>query len=299
MCLTRFSRFAFVALAVALLAGSALEAQDDGARPQGGRQRGFGGPGGGPGFGGFGGFGGGRGPGGGRIDKATLLGSEQIQKELKIGEDQAFFVKELVDSQREKSRELFSSLGNIREMSEEDRRKAFEEMGAKREKLAAEAEKEIEAFLSEDQRARLDQIALQLQGIRALTDEKVAGKLSITDAQKEQLQAVFDGQGEAMRKVFEEARGAGGGQNNNGGGRGGFNFEGMREKMDELNKQTEGKALAVLNQQQQDQFAAMKGKPFEVDRRALFGGGRGPGGPGGQRGPGGQGGGRPQRPAAE
>jgi len=86
----------------------------------------------------------------------------------------------------------------------------------------------------------------------------------------------------------------------------------MREKFDEARKKGDAKVLAVLTADQKKQFDEMKGKPFEVDRRALLsGGGRG-GQQGGSRGqgggdrggrPGGEGGGdrgkRPQRPAAE
>jgi len=292
-----FLRAAIFSLTVAVLAGSVLEAQE--ANPQGGRpeggQRGGRGPGGGFPGGGF--------PGGGRMDKATLLGIAQVQKELEIGEDQLFFVKELVASQREKSSALRSSLGDFRQMSDEERTKAFADMQAKREKQSAEADAEIEAFLSEDQRTRLDQISVQVRGTRALSDDDVATKLGVTDSQKEQFKTITDGQREEMRTVFESLRGGnqGGGDagGNAGRGRGNFDSTAMRTKMEELTKKTDAKILDVLTADQKAKFAAMKGKAFELDRSALFGGGRG-GAPGGdRRRPGGDGGGRPARPAAE
>lgn len=282
---------------------------------QGGRgQRGGGRPGGGFPGGSF--MGGGRGPGGG-IDKLTLASAKPVQEELKLGEDELFFVKQLSDELRENSRALFTGI-DFRSLSEEERRSKFEEMGKKRAELVKESEKGLAELLSKEQVKRLDEIALQLMGIRALGNEDVQKKLKVTSDQKTGIDDAFKAADEDRRKMFEEMRASGGGRDG---------FEAMREKFEEARKKSDEKVLAVLTDKQKKKFDDMKGKPFEVDRRALFsfgrggqpGGGRGgqrgrggdrgqgggPGGDGGDRGrrPEGEGGGdrggRPQRPAAE
>jgi hypothetical protein len=158
-------------------------------------------------------------------------------------------------------------------------------------------------LLTKPQSKRLDEIALQLMGVRALSDAEVVKKLKLTSDQKKGVEDAFKAADDDRRKMFEEMRAGGGGRDG---------LEAMREKFDEARKKGDAKVLAVLTADQKKQFDEMKGKPFEVDRRALLsGGGRG-GQQGGSRGqgggdrggrPGGEGGGdrgkRPQRPAAE
>jgi hypothetical protein len=270
-------------------------------RQRGGDQGGRGGQRGGQRGGGFpgGGFmgGGGRGPGGG-IDKLTLVAAKPIQEELKLGEDELFFVKQLTEDFRADSRELFAGI-DFRSLSEEDRRTKFEEVGKKRAALVKESEKGLAALLTAAQSKRLDEIALQLMGVGALSNEDVAKKLKLTSDQKKGVEDAIKAAADDRQKMIEEMRAAGGGA----GG-----FEGMREKMEEARKKSDAKVLAVLSDEQKKQFDEMKGKLSEIDRRALFSFGRG-GRPGGDRGQGrggdrggrpeGEGGGRPQRPAAE
>lgn len=269
-------------------------------RQRGGDQGGRGQRGGRPG-GGFPGGGGGFPGGGGGIDKLTLASAKPIQEELKLGEDELFFVKQLAEELRADSRELFTGI-DFRSLPEEERRTKFEELGKKRSALVKEAEKGLAELLSEAQSKRLDEIALQLMGIRALANEDVAKKLKLSSDQKKGVEDAFKSADDDRRKMFEEMRAAGGA----GGG-----FEGMREKMEEARKKSDAKVLAVLSDEQRKKFEEMKGKPSEIDRRALFSFGRG-GQPGGGRGgdrrqggdrggrrPEGEGGGRPQRPAAE
>lgn len=235
---------------------------------QGGGQRRGGGPGGmrgGPGGG----------PGGG-IDKLTLVAAKPIQEELKLGEDEIFFVNKLVEDRRAESRELFSGI-DFRSLPEEERRAKFEELNKKRQELSKESEEAVSEFLTKEQSKRLDEIALQLRGVRALSDEKVATKVGLDKAQNKSIEDTFAAAAEDGRKMFEEMRSSGG------------DFNAMREKFEAARKAVDEKVLAVLTAEQKQKFDALKGKPFEVDRRSLFSfGGRGQGGQG--RGPGGQGG---------
>ena len=55
----------------------------------------------------------------------------------------------------------------------------------------------------------------------------------------------------------------------------------------------------MLSKEQSESLTKLKGKPFELDRRSLFGGGRGAGGRGGAGGPGGEGKKDRRRPPAD
>ncbi len=299
-CLMKLSS---IGLALAMMLTTIAQAQEERPRDGAGRERGQQGEGqgrqqggrgqrGGRSGGGFPGGGFPGGGGGGGIDKLTLVSAKPIQDELKLGEDELFFVKKLTEDFRTDSRELFTGI-DFRSLPEDERRTKFEEVGKKRSALVKESEKGLAELLSEAQSKRLDEIALQLMGVRALANEDVAKKLKLTADQKKGVEDAFKAADDDRRKMFEGLRSGGG----NGGNAGGF--EAMREKMDEARKKSEANVLAVLSADQKKQFDELKGKPFEVDRRALFGaGGRG-GQPGGAGRPEGEGGTRPQRPTAE
>lgn len=278
--MTNLVRWSIAPLALAFVLTAVVDAQQE--RGQG-RQRGGAGRGGG--FSRGGGFGGG-------TDKVSLVGREEVQKELEIGADQMVFVGEVIADHQTRSRALFTGLGNFREMSEEERTKAFAELTKKREKLTAESEKALAVFLDEDQARRLDQIALQQKGQRGLTDADVAAKLKLSDDQKKKIKDALDGQDKERREMFSGfGRGQGGG--NAGGARPDFNA--IREKMEALSKKTDETVKGALTVEQKKQFEELKGRPFALPRRGF-----GNSGGGGNRNRGGQdGGNRNRRPRPE
>ena len=323
MSIGRFLRQICVLGAFAFAASSVVTAQtpqdEKGAQPpqQGGRGDRQGGRG---GFGGFGGFGN-RGPGGGgmgfRVDRAMLLGIEQVRTELKIEESQAAVIDSALDAYREErnsaprpDRDAFAN------MSEEERTKMFEDMQKQREELSRKTDEVLNALLEPSQIARIDQIALQmrLNGglIAALKSDDLKGKLKISDEQVTKLDAAETAARDEMQKMMEDTRasfqggrgpGAPGGAPGAGGPPAGF--DAMREKMEAARKKTSDAAMAVLTDAQKTQLEELKGAAFEIDMRALMGGRGGFGGPGGPGGPGGRGpggdGGRPRggRPQTE
>lgn len=295
----KLSRFATAMLAVALVA---LMASTSFAQPGGGR-RGGGGPGAGGfggrggGFGGFGGFGG-----GGSDMTFTLLRVEAVQTELQIAPDQ----KEAITKLEEQAREERGDRGsrgdqpNFREMSDEERREFFEKRQKEQQERVAKMKEQLEEVLFPEQMERLEQIALQLRGIAALADEKVAAKLKITAEQKEKLTKVQEemrgSMGEKIRELFSSG-----------------NRDGMREAMTKMREDMEKEVLGVLTSTQQKQFEDMKGEKFEMPEGSRIGfggrggtrggfggaGGRGGDGGGGRGGRGGRGGDRPGRPPAD
>ena len=83
----------------------------------------------------------------------------------------------------------------------------------------------VNKILKPAQKKRLDQIALQIEGVQAVGREEIATKINLLPAQFEQVTAILTEmrttQGEAMRNVFQSMRGGPGGNGGPGGGPGG------------------------------------------------------------------------------
>jgi hypothetical protein len=270
-------RSLFAIFTVALLMAT-LSAGDVYAQREGGR-RGPGGPG-GPGA-----FGGGFNRGGSPL--VGLLRVDAVRRELKVTEDQQELINILNDELRESRPEI---TGNFREMSEAERAEFREKMEKWSAEQTAQAKETLKTILDEGQYARLEQIQLQTRGVNALVDDEVAQALKLTPDQIAKLKETQEQNGETMRTAMREAFQ---------GGRDGADREAVREKMEAVRKESEAKMLAHLTAEQQTQFTAMKGEPFEMPRDAFgFGAGRRGGAEGEGRRRGGRrgDGGRPTRP---
>jgi hypothetical protein len=192
------------------------------------------------------GFGGGR----GGMNPLALLQAEPIQKELELSDDQKASITKLAEDNRG---------GGGGGQSPEERQQRREEM-----------QKKINDILLPNQQERIEQITLQLQGARALSDTKVADKLQLNDDQKKQL---ADLSSEYRQKIMDLMQGGG---------------PPDREAMGKLRTEETDKAMGVLTSDQKDQFTKMQGKKIEIDQAQLF---RGMGRGGRNRGNGGGGGG--------
>jgi Spy/CpxP family protein refolding chaperone len=236
----------FVCAAICLAMATTAMAQGQG--------QGRGGRGGRGGFGG-GGFGGGFG-----LNLSRLVGIEQVQKELKVTDEQKTKLAEL---RREGRGGGGGGGGNFQNMSEEERAKFFDEMR----KQSEERNKKVEAILDADQLKRAKEILLQQQGNGALANPEVAKELALSEDQVAQIKTISEESGKQMRELF----------------RPGADRDEMRKKMEELRKNTDEEYMAVLTEEQKAKFAALKGAKFDLDPAALRGGG-GRGREGGRRG---------------
>lgn len=239
------------AAVLVLVAVVAVQAQPP-QRSQGGRR--------GPRGGGF--FGGaGRGIG---ID--SLLRNDKVREELDLLEPQIEELKKLGESMR-RNRPDFS---RFRDMSADERRKAFEKMRAEGEKRAKEMEAKIKEILLPQQWERLQQIRVQLMGVRALLDREVQSKLKLSEQQVAKITEAFQQSRQKMGQLMQSMRGG--------------NREGIREKFAALQKETEEAVLGILSSEQKESLEKLKGKKVDIQmRRFGRGGPPGRGGEGGRR----------------
>jgi Spy/CpxP family protein refolding chaperone len=216
-----------------------------------------------------------------------LLNAPTVQKELKLSEEQIAKLKELREKAQTAMREMFSGMGNMRDMEDQERKAKMEEMGKKSQAQMKETQKALEAVLEAPQLQRLRGIAMQqiLQqpgGVQQLlSDKQIQEELKLEKYQIAAIKAVGDRNGKKTRDLFTSAGG---------------DFTGLREKSEELRKGSEKQMLGILTDEQRAALETMQGEKLEIPREEMMGGfGRGGfGGKGGPRG----GGDSKQRPEA-
>lgn len=237
--------------------------------------------------------GGGRGPmgGGGMGGIAGLLLNPAVVEHLKLDEDQKKELKDLQASMMDEVMKMRSSGGGRGEggaggggegggrgagggrggfgaMNEETRKKM--------EEFSKKMEDKIGEILDPTQFDRLVGLFAQQSPMQAIRHRLIGEKMKeancpVTDDQMTKMKEAEESAGVKTRELFS----------------GGFNREEMAkmgEKMQEIRKESEEKAFAVLNDSQKKKFEEIKGEKFEFPR-PQFGGFGGPGGGrGGDRG---------------
>jgi ABC-type sugar transport system ATPase subunit len=120
----------------------------------------------------------------------------------------------------------------------------------------AEQEKKVAEILNKDQMARLKQLELQQEGVRALNRSEVQTALKLSADQKSKLDKINEESRAAMQQAFQGLRG------NNGQQPSDEERRAAREKFQALQTATEAKVLAVLTDAQKKQFEGMQGTKF-------------------------------------
>lgn len=192
--------------------------------------------------------------GGFQIGKVQLLQLEQVQQELKLSDEQTQQVRQISEDVRTQMREAFQGGGGP---------EAREQI----QKVAADAEEKVKDVLKEDQAKRLNEIVVQVTGPEVLArDRELAERLDVSRDQQREIREIVQEQQEKRRELFAGAR-----------GEGRERFAEIRDKMEEIRKETDERILGALSDEQKQKWEQLKGEPFELDRSQLrggFGGGR-------------------------
>jgi hypothetical protein len=164
-----------------------------------------------------------------------MLRRQDVRKELELLDDQVSELQKFEESVREKMRTAFSGMQDVpREERMEKAREAFE-------KIRQEGEAKVKEVLLPHQQKRLEQLSNQFRvrggAGRALSGDRLAEELSLSDEQKEKIRAKAEQLGEQMR-----------------------------QKIAELQKQSQEELLKELTPAQQQKWKEMMGDPFEFQR---------------------------------
>lgn len=166
------------------------------------------------------------------------LGRPEVQQDLKLSDEQKQKIDPIVEQARADRQSARPPRGQRVDLSEQSKRTAVWE-----EKVKA-AWTEISEILTKEQAQRLDQIAVQWDGVRILwnENEEVANTLQLTAEQRQELTAI---RGELAKK--RDAL--------------------DRDKDDErakLEKELVDKCMAVLTDEQRAQLAEMQGEKLTL-----------------------------------
>lgn len=198
-------------------------------------------------------------PGGGMRQAQPLhvvvLTNEDLQKELKVTDDQKKSLKEVMDKAADLAKKRAEARGDQQKMQEVQQEAT---------KLAEDAKAATDKAFTDDQKKRVKQINVQRMGLAAFANEEVAKELKITDDQKTKLKTVTDDYQKASGDLRREY------------GIGGRPMGGERpseEKMAEYTKkakaltdETMEKARKELTDDQKKAWKEMVGEPFDVSK---------------------------------
>jgi hypothetical protein len=206
-----------------------------------------------------GGMRGGFGPQG--VDDITVAHNAAVEKEVNIKPEQKEKIDDLAKDVQEEVGQAMQSAGidfaAMRDLSPEERQKKMAEIGVKmaevRKTVLDKFGPKLAEILDKDQQKRVHEIAIQAAGARALLDAGVQKDLAITADQKDKLASIGKDFAKQLAGVPRNER---------------------MTKMQELNEEQLAKSTEVLTKDQQEKFASLKGKPFDVKLLRPTGGGR-------------------------
>lgn len=182
------------------------------------------------------------GPGGGT--QSMLLGREDVQKELKLTDDQKSKLEEMRNAMMEDMRSRFQNGGGGGDR--EAMMKEFQEAAKK-------ADQQALALLDDTQKKRLKELWIQRSGNRIVMNEEIGKELGITDAQKAKLKELNEAQNQANQEIFEKMR------------NGELDRSELRPLMEKNNKALGEEIGKVLTADQRAKLKAMGGAEFKFD----------------------------------
>lgn len=212
-------------------------------------------------------------PGGGGGYTPSAYGAvganEELQKELKISDEQKTKLKEAMDPINKKRMELFTRGQGGQQQTDEQRKERTEKMA----KLTEETKAAVGTVLNAEQAKRLGQIDYQMMGMAAYSNAEVQKKMSFTDAQKETVKATVEAYQKDRTELMKDAP-RGGRQPSDEDQK---KLADLRKKGVALSKEAEEKIVAVLTDDQKKIWTDMIGEKADVSKfMPQFGGQRRP-----------------------
>lgn len=181
---------------------------------------------------------------GGYRGPVRLLVLQEVQRELRLSDEQVGQVDELAEDLRQKASRIWEQ---IQQISPEEAERRFSAM-------RAEQTRRVTEILDERQQARLHQLEIQREGIRALARKEVGEALKLSVEQRQRVEAAFQGEHESMRSAFQDYR--------RGAAMSDSQREEARRRFKDVCAATDARLNAILSEAQRRQFAQMQGATF-------------------------------------
>ena len=164
--------------------------------------------------------------------KLLLLRQKSVQEELKLSDELCKKITEYENKEHEAYQQALK-------LNEDERERKLKEM-------ENEHEKYITDNLSEAQRKRLDQITMQVIGLRFLTRPKAAEVLNLSGEQQEKLKKLHEEGRKELAAIAESPEG-----------------EDKSEKVAKLRADIDKKVEAILTDEQKEIARSYVGEPFK------------------------------------
>ena len=181
-----------------------------------------------------------------------LLRREQVQKEMKLSEEQTTKVQEIVNKLRAEMEEQYTALRGI-----EDRDQRRAKMTELRDQSDQMVREQLRDVVEREQVMRLYQIRMQVRAVvDSLANRYVSGRLELTDDQKNKLNEINKAVGAKQSEVYATMRNASDEQRSE-----------AFQKLRKIRSDADAEALALLNAEQKAAFEEMKGEKIELQTR--------------------------------
>ena len=181
-----------------------------------------------------------------------LLRMEQVQKEMKLSEEQTAKVQEVVEKLGAEMREQYTALREI-----EDRQQRMEKTTALSDEFDGKVREQLRDVVEREQMMRLYQIRMQVRPVvDSLSNRYVAGRLEVTDQQKEKLAEIAKDSQAKQSELYATMRDATDEQRSE-----------AFQKLRQIRGDADEKALGVLTAEQKKSFEEMKGEKIELQMR--------------------------------
>lgn len=183
-----------------------------------------------------------------------LLRNASVQEHLKLTDEQKTQIQGAFDDLNEQRRQLYEEL---RDVPAEQRAQKTAEIQKLVQQLTDETSQAMRSVLTPEQARRLEQILLQQQGLRALSDAKIAEQLKLTEDQQRRIAEVRSQSEKKRQNLVQQVA------------KRQIKPDEYQARLQELNTQTETDTLDVLTKQQREQFQELQGEKFEFRKLAF------------------------------
>ena len=179
-----------------------------------------------------------------------LLRLEQVQKEMKLSEEQTAKVKELVEKLGTEMREQYAAL---REIEDRDQRRA--KMTELSDQFDDKVREQLGDVVPREQMMRLYQIRMQVRPVvDSLSNRYVVRRLELTEEQQQKVAELSKETQAKQSELFGAMRDASDEQRQE-----------AFQKLRQVRSDADEKALAVLTAEQKEAFENMKGEKIELE----------------------------------
>lgn len=181
-----------------------------------------------------------------------LLSLEQVQKEMKLSEEQMTKVQGIVEMLGAELREQYTA---AREIEDRDQQRA--KMAELRDQSDEKVREQLGDVVQREQLMRLYQIRMQVRPVvDSLANTYVARRLELTDDQKNKLAEINKSVEAKQSEVYATMRDANDGQRSE-----------AFQKLRKIRSDADAEALELLTAEQKAAFEEMKGEKFELPAR--------------------------------